>query len=273
MAVKGDDNVIYANFGTRKRVSTPAEVNHVDRSGRLLSRTAARISSFTSHEADRGRLSRGRQYAEGGHVVGLEIRNGAIHGRVAGSQNEPFSVLIQLPYRDNDDIAALAGHFARTPNSVANARKGLLSEDALDTLFASEAEELRLSCTCPDSAYTCKHVVAVGDRLATRADADPSVIFNMRGLDFVRLEKAVMDQSQQVSRESFGASDLSAEEKNDVFWNGRELPKLPHPKVAPALEDSDPDLLRKALRAVSHTNIDLLRAVSDIEDLYYHLTH
>ena len=99
------------------------------------------------------------------------------------------------------------------------------------------------------------------------------MIFNMRGLDFARLEKAVMEQSQQVSRESFGASDLSAEEKNDVFWNGREMPKLPHPKVAPALEDSDPDLLRKALRAVSHTNIDLLRAVSDIEDLYYHLTH
>ena len=44
MAVKGDDNVIYANFGTRKRVSTPAEVNHVDRSGRILSTTASRLS-------------------------------------------------------------------------------------------------------------------------------------------------------------------------------------------------------------------------------------
>ena len=80
MAVKGDDNVIYANFGTRKRVSTPAEVNHVDRSGRILSTTASRIAAFTSHGADRGRITRGRQYAEGGHVVGLEVRNGAIHG-------------------------------------------------------------------------------------------------------------------------------------------------------------------------------------------------
>ena len=106
MAVKGDDNVIYANFGTRKRVSTPDEVNHVDRSGRILSTTASRIAAFTSHGADRGRITRGRQYAEGGHVVGLEVRNGAIHGRVAGSQNEPFAVLIQLPYRNNDDIAS-----------------------------------------------------------------------------------------------------------------------------------------------------------------------
>jgi len=27
------------------------------------------------------------------------------------------------------------------------------------------------------------------------------------------------------------------------------------------------------MRSVSHTNLDLLRAVSDIEDLYYHLSH
>ena len=40
-----------------------------------------------------------------------------------------------------------------------------------------------------------------------------------------------------------------------------------------SIDDSDPDLLRKAMRSVSHTNLDLLRAVSDIEDLYYHLTH
>ncbi|MCZ9306779.1 hypothetical protein L8V01_04710 [Corynebacterium sp. c8Ua_181] len=273
MSVKGDDNVIYANFGTRKRVSTADEVNHVDRSGRILSTTAARIAAFTSHGADRGRITRGRQYAEGGHVVGLEVRNGAIHGRVAGSQNEPFAVLIQLPYRNNDDIAQLATEFARTPNSVANARKGLLADAALDTLFAPEAGDLRLTCDCPDGEYVCKHIVAVGDKLATRADADPAVIFNMRGLDFARLERMVLEQAKAVSRESFTPSDLSEEEKNDIFWNGRELPKLPQPKVAPAIDDSDPDLLRKAMRSVSHTNLDLLRAVSDIEDLYYHLTH
>jgi len=119
----------------------------------------------------------------------------------------------------------------------------------------------------------CKHIVAVGDKLATRADADPAVIFNMRGLDFARLERMVLEQAKTVSRESFTPSDLSEEEKNEIFWNGRELPKLPQPKVAPAIDDSDPDLLRKAMRSVSHTNLDLLRAVSDIEDLYYHLSH
>ena len=50
--------------------------------------------------------------------------------------------------------------------------------------------------------------MAVGDKLATRADADPAVIFNMRGLDFARLERMVLEQAKAVSRESFTPSDL-----------------------------------------------------------------
>ena len=42
--------------------------------------------------------------------------------------------------------------------------------------------------------------------------------------------------------------------------------------MAPALDDSDTDLLHQAMRQVSYTSIEQLRAVSDIEDLYDHLT-
>ncbi|AMO88082.1 putative zinc finger SWIM domain protein [Corynebacterium simulans] len=266
------DNVIYANFGARKRVSTPEEVGRVSRV-RSMAPAATRIVSFVNKEADSGRITRGRQYANGGHVVGLDVRNGAVHGKVAGSQNEPFTVLLQVPYRTNDDVAELSQMFARTPNSIANARDGLLSEEALDILIAQDPADMRFSCTCPDPEYVCKHVVAVADRLAARMDADPSVIFALRGLDFARLEQAVMEQAKNVSQDSFSGSSLSPEERNELFWEGRQLPDMPRPKVAPAVDDSDPDLLRKAMRAVSHTNIDLLRAVSDVEDLYYHLTH
>ena len=82
-----------------------------------------------------------------------------------------------------------------------------------------------------------------------------------------------MAQAKSASEDSFTANELSAEERNALFWEGRELPPLPEPKYAPAVDDSDPELLRKAMRSVSHTNIDLLRAVSDVDDLYYHLTH
>ena len=38
------------------------------------------------------------------------------------------------------------------------------------------------------------------------------------------------------------------------------------------IEDSDLDLLHKAMQTISFTNIDQLRAVSDLEDLYDELT-
>lgn len=277
MAVS-DDNVIYANFGTRKRVTTPDEVNRVEREDPFFSTTASaaarRIADVVVAAAEEGRRKRGRDYARMGHVVGLDVRNGAIHGRVAGSQNEPFAVLIQLPYRDSEDIEQIFALMARQRGAIQLAREGKLSDAVLDILISPTRSDLRLSCTCPDSTHVCKHVVAVGYQLAKRLDADPLLVFSFRGVEFAQLEQSVMEAAQRAATDSFSPDSLlSGEERNELFWDGRELPELPRPQVAPALDDSDPDLLRKAMRSVSHTNIDLLRAISDIEDLYHKLTH
>lgn len=271
------DNVTFVNFGTRKRVSAPEEVLKVVRSAdgaeAGLPPAAGRIMSAVSKQADSGRIKRGRDYARQGHVVGLDVRKGAVHGTVAGSQNEPFAVLMQLPYRTNDDLAEISDILTRTPNALRQAREGKLPDEVVNILLAEDDHDLRFSCTCPDPAPVCKHIIAVADRLAARMDADPSVIFAMRGLSFAALEQAMMDKAKDAARDAFSPeSVLSEEERNDLFWNGRELPEVPHPKIAPALADSDMDLLRKAMRSVSHTNIELLRAVSDIEELYEFLT-
>lgn len=272
MAVS-EDNVIYANFGTRKRVTKADETNRVVRSTSVLNSPATRIAGMVSRSTDSGRLSRGRQYARQGHVVGLDIRNGAVHAQVAGSQNEPFAVMIALPYRSSEDIAQVSELMARTPNALRDARDGLIPDAVLDILIAEEADDLRFSCSCPDYDHVCKHVVAMADKLAARLDADPMDTFAMRGLDAHRLEQTIADSAAVAAQDSYSAnSTLSDSERSQLFWQGREMPALPEPKVAPALEDSDMDLLRKAMRSVSHTNIDLLRAVSDIEDLYDHLT-
>lgn len=273
---RDDDNVTYVNFGTRKKVTTPDEVfkaTRVDRSGSALCPAAIRFLSFVNRSVDSGRLSRGRDYARRGNVVGLDVRNGAIHGRVAGSQNEPFSVLIQFPYRSNDELGEVAEILARTPNALRDAREGILPEKVITRLQGEENDDLRFSCTCPDSALVCKHIVAVADRLAARMDSDPCVVFTLRGMSFANLEQIMMAKAVEASRDALAPdSTLGVSERNDLFWNGRGLPDVPEPKIAPALEDSDMDLLRKALRSVTHTNLELLRAVSDIEDLYDHLT-
>lgn len=269
----------------------------------IFNPAAERIMKFVTTTTDSGRLARGRQYARSGHVVDLDLRVSAVHGQVAGSQNQPFSVLIQLPYRDKEDIEKLTGMLARSANSIRAAMRGDLHSEVLDLLLAPTADDVRMDCDCPDHGHVCKHIVAVADRLAARIDADPLQLFALRGINIQALETMVMDAAQKVADES--AAEASDEDSadmpdsvtsnaasgsgtaqgaaannpskarsvnNDLFWNGRDLPDMPEPKVAPALDDSDPDLLRKAMRAVSHTNVDLLRAVSDIEDLYHFMT-
>ncbi|QGU04316.1 SWIM zinc finger family protein [Corynebacterium comes] len=259
-----DDNVIYANFGAKTRVSGPEEIAaSTTRRRSSMSRAAEMLIDVATSRADRGRLTRGRQYAEAGHVISLEIRNGRAHAQVAGSQNEPFSVTVQLPYRSTDDLAVVSAELARTPNGMRQARRGEMSEKLLHVLLTDDVHDVRLICDCPDPAPVCKHEVAVLEKLAAKIDADPMALFSFRGLDLSALEHAVMAQARDASRE--------AEIDPELFWTGRTLPDLPSPRVSPALDDSDLDLLHKAMRAISYTNVDQLRAVSDIEDLYDHL--
>ncbi|RSZ66201.1 hypothetical protein EAH68_01240 [Corynebacterium hylobatis] len=256
-----DDNVIYANFGARTRVSRPEEVDSPPKRRRAtLSPAAQLLVDVATSRADSGRLSRGRRYADAGHVISLDIRAGRAHARVAGSQNEPFTVTVQLPYRSTDDLAVVAAELARTPDGMRHARQGEVSQHLLEVLLTDDINDIRLSCDCPDPAPVCKHEVAVLEKLAAKIDADPLALFTFRGLDLTSLEEAVMAQARDASRE--------AENDPELFWTGRQLPGLPEPRVAPALDDSDLDLLHKAMRSISYTNVDQLRAVSDIEDLY-----
>lgn len=260
-----DDNVIYANFGARTRVSTPEETGAGSRTPHFRTSGATRLFEAVAAQTDSGRLNRGRQYHQAGNVIDLEIRSGAIHSQVAGSQNDPFTVTLALPYRSADDLAAVTQELARTRNGMSQARRGELSDSVLDVLIAESADQIRFRCDCPDYVPVCKHLVATAHALAEKLDSDPPLIFRLRSLDLSHLEHTVLQEANVAARES-------AEGDSTLFWEGRPLPDLPDPPVAPALEDSDLDLLHKAMRMVSFTNVDQLRAVADIEDLYDYLT-
>lgn len=258
------DNVIYANFGRRTRVDeVRPETGPVSTVG--MSRAAALLLDTILVQTDPGRITRGRTYARNGNVLGLEATQGRIHANVAGSQNEPFHVTLQLPYRSTDDIAEVSAALAETPNGLKRAQNGEVDPEILAILLTGPDNNIRAYCDCPDSAVVCKHAVAVADVAASKMDADPMMVFRLRGLDLVQLEKAVAEQAALIGKESANSSD-------ERFWNGRELPDLPEPKTASALDDSDLDALHRAMRLVSYTAVDQLRAVSDIEDMYDHLT-
>ena len=263
-----EDNVIYANFGARKRVARPEETGpSVEEAGarRPHTQAANRVLNAALLRTDVGRARRGTDYADGDHVIELTPRASGVDASVAGSQNEPFAVALNLPRRSTEELSRAVNALAAEAGSVDKALRGDVSDVVLDVLLAASPEEYRFYCTCPDSAPVCKHAVAVAEKTAELIDADPTVIFTIRGISSVTLQQSVRAQKDEVVKEN-------AAEGSEFFWSGRDLPDLPQPKVAPMIEDSDIEMLHRAMQTISFTNIDQLRAVADIEDLYDELT-
>lgn len=262
-----EDNVIYANFGAKQRVSSAEETGATTEMAppRAYSPAAMRVYNAAVRQTDVGRAKRGREYANRGNVIELVPRGAGMRASVAGSQNEPFEVGMLLPTRAPRVIDAAATELVQAPRALDQLKRGNFPDSVLDVLLCESPEEIRFYCDCPDDARVCKHAVALAERAAKLIDATPTVILTMRGLSLVELEERRRFESHELMREN-------AAPGSEYFWSGRELPNLPEPKVAPMIDDSDIDLLHKAMQSISFTNIDQLRAVADIEDLYDQLT-
>ncbi|WP_225213715.1 2-oxo acid dehydrogenase [Corynebacterium gallinarum] len=260
------DNVIYANFGAKTQV-TSTEPEKGDQTSRVrqkrFSPTGNRVVQLTLKNADSGRIRRGEDYYRNGNVTGVQVLEGRISCKVAGSQNEPFDVLMTFPYRSSEKLRAAYATIAETPNGMKLVREGRLTSAMLDHLIGDHDESIYFDCTCPDRTLVCKHAVAAAYVVAEKMTASPAMVLDMRGQGMAGLEALI---------NTFHTRGEEEPETNESFWEGRTLPDLPNPKVAAAIDDSDINYLHRALRLVSYTSLEQLRAVSDIEDMYEILT-
>jgi len=304
------DNVIYVNFGARDRVpvagrdmfADPDAPSHKPRRKPTRARAKAKgarstaadwLTDLAFAQADSGRMSRGRGYYQGGHVINVEFASGAITAKVIGSQPQPFSVAIMFPPRTDPQLARLPDLISQLDGGIQAVRSGQFSPDMLKILFGGHPYKARYYCDCPDKAKVCKHIVATMMAAADRVAADPGLVFQLRGLNLadMRLPKQLTKSAGSAgsvpptpktsasagSAESAKRAEAPSPEAiaaaTDRFWNGGPLPEIPQLKTQSALADSDEQLLHKAMRTISYTSVDELCAVSDIEDLYYNLTH
>ncbi|BDG59495.1 SWIM zinc finger family protein [Caldinitratiruptor microaerophilus] len=136
------------------------------------------------------RLRRGRAYARAGNVLAIVITPGTVEARVQGSRPQPYRVTIALnPLSDREweqVTRAMAGRAVFAARLLAGEMPENIEEAfaaAGVTLFPRSARDLRTACSCPDWANPCKHIAAVFYRLGQEFDADPFVLFRLRGRD------------------------------------------------------------------------------------------
>ena len=303
-AGESKDNVIHVDFAHRTRTSPPAAAADKPHQDFSAGGAAAIVRDVLLSAADPGRIERGRAYFQNGHLESVLIREGLILAKVSGSEDYPFEAKIEFPRRP---AAVIIGAIRELTSQDDIAE---VSETAFRALLADHSAQLRFSCSCPDSATVCKHLVALGYGFADIIAGNPYYLLALRGHGPSRLLRKtradehyalteVIERSDRGSDESTRTrqegtppraesvdsngrpSDAAAprDTSNDAtqetqsrghqdFWNGGVLPPLPHPQTAPAVDDGDDVILHQALRALSLTSIDMLRAKSDLEDIY-----
>ncbi len=143
--------------------------------------TCERYSDFAN------RLPRGRTYVNNGSVIDLQIERGKVEALVSGS--EIYKVKIDVTVAAPARWKAICADCAGSVGSLVELLQGKLSKNVMervcreaDGLFPAP-REIKMSCSCPDWAGMCKHVAATLYGVGARLDADPDLLFTLRGVD------------------------------------------------------------------------------------------
>ena len=160
---------------------------------------------------DSGRLGRGRSYARKGQVLEIDIKAGKVAARVQGSRPSPYKVSIELkPLSDKqwasvlDALAEQAIFAAQLLNEEMPNDIEQVFDQANVSLFPQSKGDLSTKCSCPDWANPCKHVAAVYYLLGERFDADPFLLFELRGRSKAAIITALRERRADAVRRAVG---------------------------------------------------------------------
>lgn len=167
------------------------------------------------------RLPRGRSYVRNGSVLDLQVTKGEIVALVSGSSLYTIKIAIS-PVRAAQ-WKAICHDCAGSVDSLVELLQGRLAKNVMDRvcrkgdgLFPSPAE-IKLSCSCPDSADMCKHVAAALYGVGARLDSKPQLLFVLRGVDETELLARAGQDLALPRRRSTSAKVLDSEDVAALF--------------------------------------------------------
>ena len=155
------------------------------------------------------RIPRGLSYANSDKVYALnpDTNRGIIKARVKGNYDPFYSVKIELPQFSSKEKKALLDAIAASPVILAKLSARELAPEIENeasklgiNIFPRKWDDLKLKCSCPDYAIPCKHIAAVIYKFSQEIDANPFILFELKGMDIVAELKSRKINIEQVEQ-------------------------------------------------------------------------
>ncbi len=145
-----------------------------------------------THIDDENRLPRGRAYAGNGSVKDIVISGNEIAAKVKGSMPSPYKIKVEIPLLTDAQKELLVNEILNNPLILSRLLNREVPEElnrlALDhniRIFPASWKDFGMKCSCPDWAVPCKHLAAVIYLIANEIDANPFILFKLRGFDLI----------------------------------------------------------------------------------------
>ncbi len=199
-----------------------------------------------------GRLERGRLYARDGQVTELEVEPGIVLAKVQGTRYTPYRVRIRAKLLSEHQWRRAERAMAAQALPLAQLLAGQMPrdveqhlEDCKLTLFPASYDDVRATCTCPDTENPCKHIAAVYYLLAERFDADPFLIFTWRGRTEEELLGGLRARRGRSNRKTRTPppSPPAPAPADRSFWNAG--PELADLRISPLAGEAPEALVRR----------------------------
>jgi len=168
------------------------------------------------------RLPRGRTYARNGSVIDLQIKKGKIEAIVSGSQI--YSISISIETLSKASWTRLKAACSQSIASLIDLLQGRFDAGVMqrlahptDGLFP-RPKEIKMKCSCPDSAGLCKHLAAVLYGVGNRLDTSPELLFALRNVDHLELvSQAVTEGNLDRTLDAGDDNSLAGSDLGEMF--------------------------------------------------------
>jgi uncharacterized Zn finger protein len=189
------------------------------------------------------RLARGRTYARAGQIVSLDVERGRVRARVQGSRPEPYAVTLTFRQLSDHDWDRVVDAMSSQALYAARLLSGEMPEQIEEvfslvgtSLFPTNSEDMRTTCSCPDQANPCKHIAAVHYLLGERFDDDPFLMFLLRGRSQEEIVAALRARRSGPEAETVSESEHNEGIDVATFWS---VPQTEEVALHFALPESD----------------------------------